>query len=169
MILFVSSIAVVLTISFLCSVCESVLLTTTTAQAQALARTHRRGGQWLAGFKRDIDRPIAAILILNTASHTVGAAVGGDMVAIGSRLRTRAVDGIQGLADLRAFGAEGRQQEAIARETEKSVSSALGPKTFQTYQKTGSRWISGLTLFEREPPPPPPPPVPPNFENEVVP
>jgi CBS domain containing-hemolysin-like protein len=77
MTLFVSSIAVVLAISFLCSICESVLLTTTTAQAQALARTHRHGGQWLAGFKRSIDRPIAAILILNTASHTVGAAVGG--------------------------------------------------------------------------------------------
>lgn len=77
MILFVSSIAVVLTISFLCSICESVLLSTTPAQAQALARTHRHGGQWLVGFKRHIDKPIAAILILNTASHTVGAAVGG--------------------------------------------------------------------------------------------
>ena len=32
---------------------------------------------------------------------------GGDMVAIASRLRTRAVDGIQGLADLRAFGGKG--------------------------------------------------------------
>lgn len=53
---------------------------------------------------------------------------------------------------------------AIARETEKSVSATLGPKTFQTYQKTGSRWISGLTLFEREPPPPAPP-----VENEVTP
>ncbi len=77
MILFVSSIAVVLTISFLCSICEAVFLTTSTAQAEAFARKHHRAGQWLTGFKRNIDRPIGAILILNTASHTIGAAVGG--------------------------------------------------------------------------------------------
>ncbi len=77
MVLFASSIIVVLTISFLCSICESVLLTTSAAEAESFAQKHHRAGQWLTGFKRNIDRPIAAILILNTASHTIGAAVGG--------------------------------------------------------------------------------------------
>jgi ATP-binding cassette subfamily C protein CydC len=43
------------------------------------------------------------------------------MVTIGARLRTRAVDGVQGLADLRAFAAEGRQGEAIAVETDNLI------------------------------------------------
>jgi putative hemolysin len=77
MILFFSAVTVVLTISFLCSVFESVLLTTSAAQAEAFAQKHHRAGQWLTAFKRNIDKPIAAILILNTAAHTVGAAVGG--------------------------------------------------------------------------------------------
>lgn len=77
MLLFVISVAVVLSVSFLCSIFESVLLSITPAQTEALAQRHRRAGGWFAGFKRNIDVPIAAILILNTAAHTVGAAVAG--------------------------------------------------------------------------------------------
>jgi hypothetical protein len=36
-----------------------------------------RAGRILHGFKREIDIPISAILILNTVAHTVGAAVAG--------------------------------------------------------------------------------------------
>jgi len=61
---------------------------------------------------------LVAGVLVPAFSAKLGADTGSDMVAIGSRLRTRAVDGIQGLADLRAFGAEERQQEAIARETD---------------------------------------------------
>lgn len=77
MILFVSAIIVVLTVSFLCSIFEATLLSIGPTQAETLSRRHRRAGRWLSAFKRNIDRPIAAILILNTAAHTVGAAVAG--------------------------------------------------------------------------------------------
>lgn len=77
MILFVTAIIVVLTVSFLCSIFEATLLSIGPAQAETLSRRHRVAGRWLASFKRNIDRPIAAILILNTAAHTVGAAVAG--------------------------------------------------------------------------------------------
>jgi CBS domain containing-hemolysin-like protein len=77
MILFVSAIIVVLTVSFLCSIFEATLLSIGPTQAETLSRRHRRAGRWLNAFKRNIDRPIAAILILNTAAHTVGAAVAG--------------------------------------------------------------------------------------------
>jgi len=60
---------------------------------------------------------IAGILVPALAAR-LGAGAGGDMVTIGARLRTRAVDGVQGLADLRAFGAEDRQLEAIASDTQ---------------------------------------------------
>lgn len=77
MIIFTTAVAVVLTVSFICSFCESVLLSLGPAQTEALVQRHGRAGKLMADFKRNIDVPIAAILILNTAAHTVGAAVAG--------------------------------------------------------------------------------------------
>ncbi|WP_158046398.1 thiol reductant ABC exporter subunit CydC [Skermanella pratensis] len=48
----------------------------------------------------------------------LAAGAGRDLVEVGARLRTRAVDGIQGLADLRAFAADGRHLETMARDTD---------------------------------------------------
>ena len=77
MLLFVTAVAVVLVVSFLCSLFESVLLSINHAQIQALTERGKPAGQLLAGFKRNIDVPIAAILIANTAAHTIGASVAG--------------------------------------------------------------------------------------------
>lgn len=77
MLLFVTAVAVVLIVSFLCSIFESVLLSVRRPQIEVLTRDGRRSGPLLAGFKENMDVPIAAILILNTAAHTVGAAVAG--------------------------------------------------------------------------------------------
>jgi CBS domain containing-hemolysin-like protein len=56
---------------------ESVLLSIRAADVEALVRNGKRSGRLLKRFKRGIDVPIAAILIVNTAAHTVGAAVAG--------------------------------------------------------------------------------------------
>lgn len=77
MFLFVTAVSVVLVVSFLCSIFESVLLSVTRPQIEILVRDGRRAGPLLAGFKENMDVPIAAILILNTAAHTIGAAVAG--------------------------------------------------------------------------------------------
>lgn len=77
MLLFVSAVAVVLIVSFVCSVCESVLLSLSRPQIERMVQTGSRAGRLLAGFRENMDVPIAAILILNTAAHTVGAAVAG--------------------------------------------------------------------------------------------
>ncbi|MEM9181601.1 MAG: hemolysin family protein [Pseudomonadota bacterium] len=77
MLLFITAVSVVLVASFLCSIFESVLLSVTRPQVEVLARSGRRAGTLLADFKANMDVPIAAILILNTAAHTVGAAVAG--------------------------------------------------------------------------------------------
>ena len=77
MFLFIAAVTVVLVVSFLCSVFESVLLSLTRPQVEILTRQGRRAGKLLAEFKANMDVPIAAILILNTAAHTVGAAVAG--------------------------------------------------------------------------------------------
>ena len=77
MLLFVTSVGVVLVVSFLCSIFESVLLSLTRPQVEVMVRTEKRAGHLLARFKENMDVPIAAILILNTAAHTIGAAVAG--------------------------------------------------------------------------------------------
>jgi CBS domain containing-hemolysin-like protein len=77
MLIFLAAVGVVLIVSFLCSIFESVLLSVTRPQIEVLGRRHARAARLLAGFKENMDVPIAAILILNTAAHTIGAAVAG--------------------------------------------------------------------------------------------
>lgn len=77
MLLFVTAVTVVLVVSFLCSVFESVLLSLTRSQIEVVGQKRKGAGRLLSGFKDNMDGPIAAILILNTAAHTIGAAVAG--------------------------------------------------------------------------------------------
>ncbi len=77
MLLFVTAVGVVLVVSFLCSIFESVLLSLTRPQIAVMVRRDARAGRLLTRFKENMDVPIAAILILNTAAHTVGASVAG--------------------------------------------------------------------------------------------
>ena len=65
---------VALFFSFLCSILEAVLLSVTPSYTVALKKRSTRIGRRLELLKRDIDRPLAAILSLNTIAHTVGAA-----------------------------------------------------------------------------------------------
>jgi putative hemolysin len=77
MLIFITAVSVVLVVSFLCSIFESVLLSLTRPQIEVLVQRERRAGRLLSEFKENMDMPIAAILILNTAAHTIGAAVAG--------------------------------------------------------------------------------------------
>lgn len=61
-------------ISFTCSILESVLLCCTNGFISLLKKRKPRAGRLLADLKLRIDRPLAAILTLNTAAHTFGAA-----------------------------------------------------------------------------------------------
>jgi len=61
-------------LSFLCSILEAVLLSVNPPYIAALEREQKRAGRRLRRLKTDIDRPLAAILSLNTVAHTVGAA-----------------------------------------------------------------------------------------------
>lgn len=61
-------------VSFFCSVLESVLLSITPSYVATLENKNPLLGSELSKFKKDIDRPLAAILSLNTVAHTIGAA-----------------------------------------------------------------------------------------------
>lgn len=59
--------------SFLCSVWEAVLLSITPAFAQQKLQEGGFIGEKLQEFKKNVDRPLSAILTLNTVAHTLGA------------------------------------------------------------------------------------------------
>ena len=60
-------------LSFLCSLWEAVLLSITPMYAQIKMYEGTYIGKQLQYFKDNIDKPLAAILTLNTFAHTVGA------------------------------------------------------------------------------------------------
>ncbi len=59
--------------SFLCSLWEAVLLSITPSYARIKLKEGATIGRHLKDFKDNIDKPLAAILTLNTIAHTVGA------------------------------------------------------------------------------------------------
>ena len=74
---FVVAVTAALVVSFICSIFESVLLSLSHAQVEVLAQKGKPSGKILKAFKERIDIPISAILITNTAAHTIGTAVAG--------------------------------------------------------------------------------------------
>lgn len=63
-----------LVVSFLCSVMESVLLSTPLSFINVLKKNGDKRASKFLKLKNNIDRPLAAILSLNTVAHTIGAA-----------------------------------------------------------------------------------------------
>jgi len=59
--------------SFLCSIWEAVLLSVTPSYIKRKEQESPATGKLLASLKEDIDKPLSAILTLNTIAHTVGA------------------------------------------------------------------------------------------------
>lgn len=72
-----------LSLSFLCSVLEAVLLSTPVSFITMKEEEGSKTAKLLKKYKSNIDRPVAAILSLNTIAHTIGAAgVGSESVKI---------------------------------------------------------------------------------------
>ena len=81
MLLLVTYVIIALGFSFLCSIAEAVILSVTMPHITLMEQQGRRTGVLLAGLKQDLNRPLAAILTLNTIAHTVGAAGAGAQAA----------------------------------------------------------------------------------------
>jgi len=65
--------SVALVISFICSLTEAVLLSIPQSYLASIKDNQKWAGSLLS-YKEDIDKPLSAILSLNTIAHTVGAA-----------------------------------------------------------------------------------------------
>jgi CBS domain containing-hemolysin-like protein len=81
MLLFVVAVALSLLFSFVCSLAEATLLSVSHARIESLAQAGSRAGAILRRFRREPDRPIAAILVLNTVANSGGAAIATDQFA----------------------------------------------------------------------------------------
>ncbi|MBS0633422.1 MAG: HlyC/CorC family transporter [Verrucomicrobia bacterium] len=66
------AIAVTLSVSFVCSLFEAIALSTTTAEIEALKKSHPRRGQRLETIRHELDETISAILTLNTIANSLG-------------------------------------------------------------------------------------------------
>ncbi len=72
-----------LAISFICSLLEAILLSTPASFIAMKQAQGARSSKLLHELKSNIDRPISAILSLNTVAHTIGAAgVGAEAVKV---------------------------------------------------------------------------------------
>ena len=65
---------VAIIVSFFCSLLESVLLSISIAHVSVLEKDGTKVGKIMADLKGNINRPLAAILTINTVANTVGAA-----------------------------------------------------------------------------------------------
>ena len=77
MLLLIIYIVIALGFSFLCSIAEAVLLSVTEPYIALQESQHKPSANLLRRLKEDINKPLAAILTLNTIAHTVGAAGAG--------------------------------------------------------------------------------------------
>ena len=60
-------------LSFLCSILEAALLSFTPTFLRMKTKEGKGYAKTLTNFKKDIDKPLIAILTINTLAHTVGA------------------------------------------------------------------------------------------------
>ena len=75
MTLLLTYLLVALFVSFVCSILEAVLLSSTSSYIESLSnKGNSNAVEILKELKSNIDKPIASILILNTFAHTMGAA-----------------------------------------------------------------------------------------------
>jgi CBS domain containing-hemolysin-like protein len=89
--LFITAVVLTVVVSFLCSMSEALILSSTTAEIESLKRQRPKRGALLEEFRHNIDRTISTILTLNTIANTLGATVIG---ALGTRMFGDAALGI---------------------------------------------------------------------------
>jgi CBS domain containing-hemolysin-like protein len=77
----IASSTVAIVVSFLCSLAEALLLSLNPLTLNRLQSSNPRAAESWRRLKRNVARPITAILVLNTVAHTGGATVAGGAFA----------------------------------------------------------------------------------------
>jgi Mg2+/Co2+ transporter CorB len=83
MVLLFLYLALALVVSFLCSIAEAVILSVSAPFIKTKEMEGKVSAKYLKNLKSKIDRPLSAILTINTVAHTIGAAgVGAQAVSV---------------------------------------------------------------------------------------
>lgn len=77
----ITAVVLALVTSFCCSLIEAVLYSISSSQVEMLKKTGHRSATLLTALRADINKPITAVLTMNTISNTVGATVAGASAA----------------------------------------------------------------------------------------
>ncbi len=77
----VLAVCLAVSVSAFCSIAEAVLYSTPWSRIEHLRKTGRASGNILYKLRNNIERPIAAILTMNTLANTAGAALAGAFAA----------------------------------------------------------------------------------------
>lgn len=77
----ITSVSLAIAVSALCSICEAVLYTLSASQVEMLKKGGHPAAEHLQNLRADIEKPITAILTLNTIANTIGASVAGAAAA----------------------------------------------------------------------------------------
>jgi CBS domain containing-hemolysin-like protein len=85
------SIFLTLSVSFVCSLMEALILSTTVAEIEGLKKQRPRRGEVLEKLKLNLDETISTILTLNTIANTLGSVIIGSLA---TRLFGEAVIGV---------------------------------------------------------------------------
>jgi CBS domain containing-hemolysin-like protein len=81
MLVLVIYVLIALCFSFICSVAEAVILSVSQAYISLLEKGNKPSGKLLNKLTTNINKPLSAILTLNTVAHTMGAAGAGAQAA----------------------------------------------------------------------------------------
>ncbi len=79
MVLFALAIVLTLGISFLCSLMEALILSTTVSEVESLKKTRPRRGEVLEQLRTGLEETISTILTLNTIANTLGSIIIGGL------------------------------------------------------------------------------------------
>lgn len=82
MTIFIASVATVIIVSALCSLSEASIYAVRRPYIRTLIDSGSLAGVALEGYKDNMERPISAILIVNTAANTAGAAIAGAQAVV---------------------------------------------------------------------------------------
>ena len=77
MLTLILAVSIAMGVSFLCSIMEAAILSLNPGKLAILQQKNPKAGTVCADLKKDIEKPIAVILILNTTAHTFGASIAG--------------------------------------------------------------------------------------------
>jgi CBS domain containing-hemolysin-like protein len=79
MTLFLTAIAITVGVSFLCSLSEALILSTTVTEIESLKKRRPRRGELLERLKVSLEETISTILTLNTVANTLGSVIIGGL------------------------------------------------------------------------------------------